>query len=81
MVTFFVYQLTFRGDFKLSNFEDGLIPAAFMVGLLVFSPIFAFGSRKYNAFRLIGVGLGVWTVALIGCGFSAGLWSILFFRM
>jgi fucose permease len=30
-----------RGDFNLSNFEDGVLSSAFMVGLLVASPIFA----------------------------------------
>nr|GFB68317.1 probable sphingolipid transporter spinster homolog 2 [Tanacetum cinerariifolium] len=30
-----------QGDFDLSNFKDGVISSAFMVGLLVASPIFA----------------------------------------
>nr|GMD09992.1 probable sphingolipid transporter spinster homolog 2 [Ipomoea batatas] len=29
------------GDFNLNNFQDGVISSAFMVGLLVASPIFA----------------------------------------
>ncbi len=39
--------------------QDGLLPAAFMVGLLVSSPIFAEASKHHNAFRLIGLGLAV----------------------
>lgn len=31
----------YRGDFNLNNFEDGVLSSAFMVGLLVASPIFA----------------------------------------
>ncbi|PKA53911.1 putative sphingolipid transporter spinster like 3 [Apostasia shenzhenica] len=40
-----------QGDFDLSNFEDGVLSSAFMVGLLVASPIFASLAK-----RLVGVG-------------------------
>ena len=45
-----------QGDFGLSLVEDGALPAAFMVGLLVSSPLFAEASKYNNAFRLIAVG-------------------------
>ncbi|KAJ0083700.1 hypothetical protein Patl1_30254 [Pistacia atlantica] len=35
------FKATGRGDFNLKNFQDGVLSAAFMVGLLVASPIFA----------------------------------------
>lgn len=37
---------SYRGDFKLSNFQDGVLSSAFMVGLLVASPIFAFLAKR-----------------------------------
>ncbi len=40
-----------QGAFKLTYFQDGLLPAAFMVGLLIASPIFAELSKTKNAFR------------------------------
>jgi MFS family permease len=52
-----------------------------MVGLLVASPIFAGLSKRFNPFKLIGVGLTVWTIAVIGCGFSYNFWMIAVFRM
>lgn len=70
-----------QGDFKLSNFQDGVVSSAFMVGLLVASPIFASLSKRVNPFRLIGVGLSVWTIATAGCGFSFSFWSISICRM
>lgn len=70
-----------QGDFKLSYFEDGVLSSAFMVGLLVASPIFASLSKSHNPFRLIGVGLSVWTVATAGCGCSFEFWSITICRM
>ncbi|XP_009769193.1 putative sphingolipid transporter spinster homolog 2 [Nicotiana tabacum] len=70
-----------QGDFDLSNFQDGVISSAFMVGLLVASPIFASLSKSVNPFRLIGVGLTVWTLAVAGCGLSINFWLIATCRM
>ncbi|XP_043713542.1 probable sphingolipid transporter spinster homolog 2 isoform X2 [Telopea speciosissima] len=70
-----------QGDFNLNNFEDGILSSAFMVGLLIASPIFASLAKSHNPFRLIGVGLSVWTFATAGCGFSLNFWSITIFRM
>ncbi|KVI01861.1 probable sphingolipid transporter spinster homolog 2 isoform X1 [Cynara cardunculus var. scolymus] len=70
-----------QGDFDLTNFRDGVISSAFMVGLLVASPIFASLAKSINPFRLIGVGLSVWTLAAAGCGVSVDFWSITVCRM
>lgn len=70
-----------QGDFDLNNFKDGVLSSAFMVGLLVASPIFASLAKSHNPFRLIGFGLSVWTVATAGCGFSFDFWSITICRM
>ena len=51
------------------------------VGLLVSSPIFAEASKHHNAFRLIAVGLGIWTLATAGCGLAWGFWSLILCRM
>ncbi|KAM5575084.1 hypothetical protein ABKV19_014161 [Rosa sericea] len=52
-----------------------------MVGLLMASPIFAFLAKSHNPFRLIGVGLSIWTFATAGCGSSFNFWSIAICRM
>ncbi|EFN51305.1 hypothetical protein CHLNCDRAFT_8328, partial [Chlorella variabilis] len=70
-----------QGDFGLSLFQDGLLPAAFMVGLLASSPVFAEASKHRNGFRLIGTGLAVWTAAAAGCGLAPGFASLLLCRM
>ncbi|RDY02444.1 putative sphingolipid transporter spinster-like 3, partial [Mucuna pruriens] len=70
-----------QGDFNLNNFQDGVLSSAFMVGLLLASPIFASLAKSHNPFRLIGVGLSVWTVAIAGCGSSFDFWSIAICRM
>ncbi|GAX75013.1 hypothetical protein CEUSTIGMA_g2459.t1 [Chlamydomonas eustigma] len=56
-----------QGAFHLTYFQDGLLPAAFMIGLLISSPIFAEACKTANAFRLLALGMGVWTLACLGC--------------
>ncbi|XVF61442.1 hypothetical protein PTKIN_Ptkin08bG0129800 [Pterospermum kingtungense] len=70
-----------QGEFDLTNFQDGLLSSAFMVGLLVASPIFASLAKSHNPFRLIGVGLSVWTFAAAGCGSAFSFWFIAICRM
>ncbi|GMI86541.1 hypothetical protein like AT2G22730 [Hibiscus trionum] len=70
-----------QGDFDLTNFQDGLLSSAFMVGLLVSSPVFAFLAKSHNPFRLIGVGLSVFTLATAGCGAAPTFWFIAICRM
>ncbi|CAI5474774.1 unnamed protein product [Closterium sp. Yama58-4] len=70
-----------QGDFALSNFQDGLLATAFLAGLLTASPLFAHASKRHNPFRLIALGLLVWTLAVAGCGLSPGLLSLLLCRM
>nr|XP_011458312.1 PREDICTED: probable sphingolipid transporter spinster homolog 2 isoform X2 [Fragaria vesca subsp. vesca] len=65
-----------QGYFLLTNFKVGCLSSAFLVGLLVASPIFASLAK-----RLIGVGLSVWTFAVTGCGFSFSFLSLFICRM
>ncbi|KAF9608572.1 hypothetical protein IFM89_010004 [Coptis chinensis] len=70
-----------QGDFNLTNFEDGILSTAFVGGLLVSSFLFASLAKRFNPFRLIGVGLSVWTIATALCGFSSNFWTIAVFRV
>ena len=69
-------------DFNVSIVRDGLLPSAFMIGLLVSSPIFASlaSSPDRNEMRLIAYGLLVWAASVLGCAFSVGFWSLLLCR-
>eukprot|EP00250_Pteridium_aquilinum_P015804 c22770_g1_i1 orf=170-1603(+) len=65
-----------QGEFGLNNFQDGVLSSVFLVGLLVSSPIFAYMAKTHNSFKLMGIGLSVWTFATAMCGFSFDFWSI-----
>ena len=68
-------------EFELSLFRDGILPAGFMVGLLISSPIFAHASKTCHSMKLIGYGLSIWFVSVLGCAVSFGFWSLLVCRM
>lgn len=40
-----------QGEFNLSNLQDGFLATAFLVGLLLASPIFSESCKHYSAFR------------------------------
>lgn len=69
------------GAFGLTLFQAGLLPAAFMVGLLVASPAFAEASKQWHALRLIALGLTVWLLAAAASGAAWGFYSLLAARM
>jgi MFS family permease len=52
-----------------------------MIGLLIASPIFSEACKHYSAFRLIGIGMGTWALAVGGCGLSFNFGSIFACRM
>ena len=70
----------------LSNTEDGALQTAFIVGLLLASPVFAqFASAASSPsadaglpspFRLIGVGQGIWVLSMLASSTAQGAWSM-----
>ncbi|KAK9811938.1 hypothetical protein WJX73_001048 [Symbiochloris irregularis] len=68
-------------DFNLSLFEDTILPAAFMVGLLIATFIYNELTKRYNAFRLVGWGFLIWALASVGCGLSTGFYTLLCWRI
>lgn len=59
-----------QGYFRLTYFQSGLLPAFFLIGLMVSSPVFAEACKYHNAFRLLGIGMGVWTAAVLAAGLA-----------
>ncbi|KAF6255645.1 major facilitator superfamily domain-containing protein [Scenedesmus sp. NREL 46B-D3] len=70
-----------QGEFDLTNTQDGFLATAFLVGLLLASPVFSESCKHYSAFRLIGIGMGTWALATFGCGLAVGFKSLICCRM
>ena len=43
-----------QAEFELGNVEDGLLPSAFLAGLLIASIVYSELTTRYNAFRMTG---------------------------
>ena len=43
-----------QGEFHLNDVQDGMLPAAFLLGLLLATMVYSELAKTYNAFRLIG---------------------------
>ena len=69
-----------QGDFGLTNFRDGCLPAAFVVGLLVACPFFVHLAKSVQTFKLVGIGLLIWFVSVFAAGLTWDFWSLLFCR-
>ena len=52
---------TFVEEYNISDTESGFINSSFIIGYLVFSPIFSLLVKRYNKIVLIFVGLSIWS--------------------
>ncbi|KAK9818740.1 hypothetical protein WJX74_006612 [Apatococcus lobatus] len=71
----------FQGEFHLTLIQDGILAAAFMGGLTVAAIIFAELSQRFNAMRLMGAGLFLWSLGCFGSGMATGFYSLLSWRI
>ncbi|BDA49430.1 probable protein spinster homolog 1 [Coccomyxa sp. Obi] len=70
-----------QAQFKVGNVGDGSLPSAFLAGLLIASIVYSELTTRFNAFRMIGFGFGVWAIASVGCGLAPNFWILLICRV
>lgn len=69
-----------QGDLGLSLFQDGLLPSALSMGVVLSSPGYAEASKHWNAQRLVGAGAVLWAAAALGCGLAPSFLVLLLCR-
>eukprot|EP00467_Chlorarachnion_reptans_P004752 CAMPEP_0114520764 /NCGR_PEP_ID=MMETSP0109-20121206/19799_1 /TAXON_ID=29199 /ORGANISM="Chlorarachnion reptans, Strain CCCM449" /LENGTH=481 /DNA_ID=CAMNT_0001701769 /DNA_START=253 /DNA_END=1695 /DNA_ORIENTATION=+ len=69
-----------KDAYNLSSLETGTLAGAYMVGYICASPAFAHIAPRYNPLFLIGIGLVVWSIAVVGTGLSLEYGTILIAR-
>jgi len=67
-------------ELSLSNFQGGLLATVFLVGYFLTSPIFGSLGDRLPRKGLIAAGVLVWSLATMGSGIVAGIWSLLLAR-
>lgn len=58
----------------------GILFGVFMVTYMLFAPLFGWLSDRYSRWRIIVLGIVLWSVATWASGYATGFWSMLFFR-
>ncbi|MFO0847449.1 MAG: MFS transporter [Gemmataceae bacterium] len=68
----------FAPDDPDTKFWLGLLPSAFMVAYMVFSPIVGWlDGHGYRRWVILGLGVTVWSLASGGSGFATTYWALL----
>jgi MFS family permease len=74
-------QLPLQLDLGLSNFSSGVLQTAFLAGFVTASPLFGTRAASGSRQRWLALGVLVWSLATVACGFSLGLATILLARL
>ncbi len=68
-------------DLSLSDAEIGLLGSAFMFFYFIVSPLFGWMGDRYNRFRLMSFGVGLWSLATAFSGLASNYINLLLARM
>jgi MFS family permease len=57
-------------DFKLSNYKGGLLATYFLVSYSLISPLMGWLGDRMRRTWLLGIGVGIWSLATVGTGLA-----------
>ncbi|WP_422925104.1 spinster family MFS transporter [Singulisphaera sp. PoT] len=63
-------QPQIRDEFHINNTQWGLLTTVFLISYSVVSPIMGWLGDRYRRNRLLGIGVGVWSLATLGSGLA-----------
>ena len=63
-------QPQIKGELAITNFQWGLLTSIFLVSYSLFGPVMGWLGDRFRRTWLIGVGVGVWSLATIGSGLA-----------
>ncbi len=69
-----------RSEFSLTNAQSGFVGAAFVVGYVIFSPLFGYLGDRFDRRLLMAFGLLAWSIFTGLASFATGLYSFLVLR-
>jgi MFS family permease len=64
-----------------SKFAMGSLAAAFLISYMVMSPIFGYFADRYSRWKIVAIGVVVWSIASGASGLAAGYVMLLFTRI
>jgi len=63
-----------------AKFKMGILFGVFMVTYMIFAPLFGWLGDRYSRWRIVTVGIVLWSIATWASGFATGFWSMFFLR-
>ena len=63
-------QPQIKGELGITNFQWGLLTSIFLVSYSLFGPVMGWLGDRYRRTWLLGLGVGVWSLATIGSGLA-----------
>jgi MFS family permease len=70
----------FLADDPNATTKLGALTTAFMIAYMVLSPLFGWLGDRYSRWKLIAIGVVLWSVATGASGFAIGFWTLLLTR-
>ena len=71
---------TFVEQYNISDTTSGFINSSFIIGYLLFSPVFSILVKKYNEILLIFIGLSIWSIFNIANTFFNNVYIFIILR-
>jgi len=68
-------------DMDLTGAEGGVLGSVFMLGFLLFSPVFAHYAFSVHPLHLIALGILVWIGSTLAAGLALDYWMLLVARV
>src|SRR5207249_7383075 len=69
-----------KTEFVLTDFQLGLLANAFLVAYFVTSPVFGYLGDRSSRPRLMGIGVGLWSIATAAAGLTRNFVQLLMAR-
>jgi MFS family permease len=68
-------------SFGISDFTLGMLMNGFMIGYMLTSPLFGRLGDTGNRPKLMAVGVALWSIATLACGFAQSFWMLFVARV
>ncbi len=59
-----------QGEFQIDNTHSGLFNTYFLISYSIFSPFMGWAGDRFRRTHLLGLGVGVWSLATVGTGLA-----------
>jgi len=73
-------QPQIKDDFRISNAQWGLLTTVFLISYSVVSPLMGWLGDRYRRNRLLGFGVGVWSLATLASGLASSYGHLIWAR-